>query len=133
MSICNKIKFNNDRVCVGDLRFKISLYTRSIVAPNMLANQSTEFTEDFTLLGNFWSAIKIVDGIKLFDNISLDKDSPTHLFYIRYKQGITQENWLNYNNYRYNILKVENMNERNKFLKLYCAVSGEGTKDGSKL
>ena len=120
-------------VCVGDLRFKISLYTRSIVAPNMLANQATEFTEDFTLLGNFWSAIKIVDGIKLFDNISLNKDNPTHLFYIRYKQGITQENWLKYNSYNYKILKVENLSERSKFLKLYCAISGEEAKDGSKI
>ncbi len=133
MSICNNIKFNNDRVCVGDLRFKISLYKRSVVAPNMLGNQSTEFTEDFTLISNVWSAIKIVNGVKLFDNISLDKDIPTHLFFIRYKQGITQENWLKYNNYNYKILKVENMSQRSKFLKLYCSISGEAIKDGSKL
>lgn len=133
MSICNNIKFNNDRVCVGDLRFKISLYKRSVVAPNMLGNQSTEFKEDFTLISNVWSAIKVVDGVKLFDNISLDKDIPTHLFYIRYKKDVTQENWLKYNNYNYKILKVENMSQRSKFLKLYCSISGEALKDGSKL
>jgi len=135
MSTCNKIKFNYDKVCIGDLRHKIQLYARDIVAPNnsIGAVISTEFTENFTLIGNVWSAIKINQGKDIFDEVSLDKTTITHYFYIRYKENITQENWVTYKNNRYDIKKVSNMNARDTFLKLDCVISGNVDKAGSEL
>lgn len=133
MSKCNKLQFNFDKICINDLRHRITIYERSIIAPNFLSEQSTKFTEQFTSIGNFWSAIEVRDGSNLFNDISLDKEDLTHIFYIRYNSSITQENWIVYDGYRYNILKVENMNERNTFNKIYASISGLESKDGSKL
>ena len=133
MSNCNQIKFNYDKICIRDLRHKVSIYTRSITAPNFLSEQSTKYTEDFTLVSSVWAAVQVVDGVKEFDTISLNKNSNTHNFYIRYRHNITQENWLDYQGLRYDILKISNLNLRNKFIKLYCSLSGDNTKAGSQL
>jgi len=133
MSKCKSLYFSDDRICISDLKHHIGLYTRDIVAPNFLGGTNVDYTEKFTLISNVWSAIKVINGTNEFNSVSINKTNITHFFYIRYKAGITQETWVDYRTNRYNIMKVENLNENNKYLKLYCILSGDKDKAGSQI
>lgn len=123
MAKCVRLQRTDTRICAGSLNRKIQIYARAITSPLDPTQATVDYGEDFVLVGNVWAMIKDIKGEIIFNNISID-DSPTHNFYTRFLDGITQENWVVFNNNRYNILRAESLDELNKFLWLQCVVRG---------
>lgn len=122
MATCNKIRRESDRVCIGSLNKKIKLYVRSITQS---LNNDVDYSEDFSLSIDLDAMIETLDGKTVFDGVNI-VGTATHFFYIRYDENIpiTSENWIEYASKYYNILKVENMQEENRFYKLSVVVRG---------
>lgn len=120
MAVCKTIANVRRKVCVGDLDKLIQVQTRSIQPP---AGSSVDFFEQFTEYQDFWALIQTVNGLSIFDGSGITQNI-THKIYIPYAEGITFENWVQYNGNRYRISRVENLDERNEFFLLYCIFRG---------
>lgn len=125
MPKCTFIRPKKRKVCSGDLRHKITLQTRSLTPPT-----DVDFTEDFVTLGTPFAAIITLKGVVFFDGVNTETVA-THDFIIRFRSDVTAETWILYKNQRYDILFTENYEERNTFLLMRCAKSGEDTKNMS--
>jgi SPP1 family predicted phage head-tail adaptor len=109
-------------VALGDLNEKISIQTR---------NQQSQFEsttgaaqEVFTTVATPWALVETYRGQNFFDSIEQGLN-PTHVFYIRNRPMTDEEAWLLYRDSRFDILDVENLDERSEFLKLTCRATGK--------
>ncbi len=127
MAVCEKIRIKKRQICVGDLRQKIILQTRSLTAPT-----DADFTEGFVTLGSPFAAIKTLIGTTIFDGVDTDVNA-THDFFIRYRSDVTAETWILWDNRRFDILRVENFEGRKTFLRLRCTESGDAAKNMSAI
>ena len=123
MANCLKIRPKKRTVCIGDMRYQIELNTRSIQAPTM---GGVDFGENFTATETVSAAIETKNGETVFDGSNLER-VVTHRFYIRFISGITEETWINFENNLYDILNVENLDQRSEFLLLRCTLRGPDT------
>lgn len=126
MVTCIKIDRKVKRVSIGALNRKIIVNFRSIVPPS---SGSVDFTESFIPDREVWALIETVAGVTIFDETNTAIDI-THNVYIRYYPTMTPEKWVNLlsinggvDNYL-NIMRVENLNEENRFYKLLCNIRG---------
>lgn len=123
MADCKRIKRKNRKVCIGDLSEEIVIKGRSLRAS--LPGQ-TKFSESFDAGTTVWAAIETTRGDQFFDGTSL-RTATTHIFYIRYLETVTQENFIFYKDDIYDILDVEDLDERQSFMKL--SARKRGTQD----
>jgi len=124
MPKCQRVQRKNRAVCIGDMRDKIILQSRSITAPS--ANGS-DMTESFVTTKTVWSLVETRQGIEIFDGTNLIGVA-THYFYIRYVSGLTAETWIQFKSKYYDILDVQNLEERNEFMLLRCSERGTTSK-----
>ncbi len=128
MGKCTKIRRKIKRVCSGSLNRKIVLYNRAITVPEL---GSVDYGEEFTIAKTVWSMIETPKGLTLFDGANTIRDI-THNIYIRYLNDfeVTAETWVGLlqiiqNNERYlDIIRVQNIEENNRFLLLNCSLRG---------
>lgn len=124
MPTCVKISIKHRKVCTGDLRHFILLQARDLQA----SNSSVDFIENFTDNGNVWAAIQTARaGVTVFDASNIEI-AVTHIFYIRYIAGFTQQVWIEFEGQKYDIFTVEDLDERHEFQALMCSVRGDSTK-----
>ena len=119
---CKKVDLRKQKICIGDLKHQIGLYTRDIKPSN--SGISRDY--DYTLIANVWAGIKSVNGKVDFNGIAT-LENTTDYFYIRYRDDINSQVYVLYKDKYYNILETENIDENEEFLKLYCSYMG---KDG---
>jgi SPP1 family predicted phage head-tail adaptor len=99
----------------------ITLKSRDIDAP---AEDSVDYAESFASLGSEWAQIMTIQrGPVLFDGTNTLRQV-THIFRLRYRADVTAETWVEYEDDNYAILNVENLEERNEFMYLYCFKRG---------
>lgn len=122
MPKCVKIQKPLRKVCSGDMRDKITIQVRAIKPPVDGVDFSEVFNQDKTL----WSMLETKSGVEIFDGTNL-KGVATHYFYIRYICNFTAEKWLKFKEEYYDILDVQNLDGRNEFLLLRCALRGTTT------
>lgn len=115
---------NRRIIALGDLNEKISLQTRVQQSAFESGNNSDQ--EVFSTIATPWCCVETYRGKNYFDNIEQGAN-PTHVFIIRYRPLTTQEYWIIYRGTRFDILDVENLDERSEFLKFMCKASGEVT------
>ncbi len=127
MAVCKRIKAQNRKICAGDLRNRITLQGRFIIPPT-----EDDFTERFTDTANVFAMVKTLIGTVVFDGVDTDV-AATHDFFIRYRSDVTAETWIEWNDIRYNILRVEDFDGRRTFLRLRCTESGETSKNMSAI
>lgn len=123
MPICKNIKKPLQNVCTGDMRDKIALYTRSITPPS---DNAVDFSETFDNVKNIWSMIVTKAGVEIFDGTNL-KGIATHYIYIRWFEGLTEESWILYKNKYYDIIDIQNLDERDEFYLMRCNERGTST------
>jgi SPP1 family predicted phage head-tail adaptor len=111
---CKRIKRKNRKVCIGDLSEEITIKGRTIQASLPGAQK---FTEAFAEGTTVWAAVETNRGDQFFDGTSL-RTAATHIFYIRYLAGVTQESYIEFNEILYDILDVEDLDERGQFMKI---------------
>jgi SPP1 family predicted phage head-tail adaptor len=131
MAICNKIQRESKRIAIGSLNKLIKLKIRSISSPS---SGGVDFGETFTDWQDIWAYVKTVNGVTIFDDSNIGRDV-SHDIYIRFIPDVTSEAWIEFpaqygstKDQYFDILKVENLNEENKFYRLRCALRGDSEK-----
>lgn len=104
---------------IGSLDKKITLQLRAIVAEG-----EADYTHTFTNPITVWACIDTSTGKEFFDDINQETKNITHTFYIRYRSDVTSDIWIDWLDRKFKIVSIENMDERNRFLKLYCSERG---------
>lgn len=127
MPQCKRIQSQNRKVCIGDLRNKITLQVRTIAPPS-----NVDFTEVFTSPVDVFAMVKTLIGTVVFDGVETDQ-AATHDFFIRYRADVTAETWILWDDVRYDILRVEDLDGRRTFLRLRSAESGDAGKNMSAI
>ena len=120
MPKCISIKKPSREVCIGDMRDKVVLQVRTITPPSA---GGTDFTEVFTADKTVWAMVKTKEGKEIFDGTNL-KGVVTHYVYIRYIANTTFESWVKFNSKYYDIIDVQDLDERHEFLLLRCSERG---------
>lgn len=126
MSECVRIRIPHRKICVGDLKHRISLQSRTLGTPKFGVDIEHEFSE----FKKPWSGIRTLKGTNIFSGANLD-EAPSHIFYIRYFDGLTAESWVFYKDERYRILDVENIDERDEWYAIYCNQRGNANQDST--
>lgn len=121
MSRCTRVGHNHRVICAGDLNRQIILQDRNITAPIW---GSVDFDETFSGDATVWAKVDTVTGKTFFDSVNQRDTTITHQIYIRYDSTVTAETWVQLDGRRLDILAVENLDERNEWLKLTCVDKG---------
>lgn len=122
MPKCMKLRRKKRQPCIGDLDTEITLQDRAITPPTT----TVDFTETFTENAIVWAMVNTVRGKTEFDEADVER-SITHEFTVRFLDGITSETWVLLENERYDIIDVEDFEERHDWLILRCAKLGSTT------
>lgn len=134
MATCDSIKISNKKVCIGDLIHRIDIQERAKTFSDF---DNVDVTETFTTIKSTWAAITVSKGYQSFNAVGTNSDtslnSYTHIFYIRYDKNlsISSENWIKYKEDEYNIISIQNLDERNRFFVLFAVKKGIDTKEAN--
>ncbi len=109
------------------MRAQVKLYSRALTSP---AFDSEENRQTYTLVETLPAAVQTVNGIDIFDDV--EKSGPdgvpvtaTILFFIRFRTDVTAENFLQHDGVNYQILRVESIDLRKEFMKIFAAARGD--------
>ena len=127
MPKCKKLRRKKRQVCLGDLDNQIVLQDRTITAPTSGVDASETFTTNDTVD----AMVETSRGETIFDGTNTEVDV-THKFTIRFISGITAETWISFNSDRFDILDVENLEERDEWLVLRATNRGVDTNTASQ-
>lgn len=119
---CKKIRVQPRGLCLGDLRHRITLENRSITEPDAI-----DFGEEFDKPIIVNAAVKTLMGVDVFDDNNV-LVSASHDFYIRFKEGLTSEIWINWKGKRYDVLLIENIDEVDDWMRLRSKLTGPNTR-----
>lgn len=117
------------KIAVGDMRDRIDVRKRDISAPDF--DSPAGFGESYNTLFSAWCKVKTnVSGRDSFDGVNEDTGggvilSSTHTFTIRFRDGVTSENVVQFKGNNYKINRIVNPEERNEYLELHCKVLGD--------
>lgn len=122
MARCTRIRIDHRKLCIGDLRERITLETRIITEPG-----TVDFGEGFSDVAVIPAAVKTLIGVEIFDE-SNEVVTASHDFFIRFRTDVTAEKWVKWRNDRYDILLVEEFEGRQEWLRLRCTLRGTDTR-----
>lgn len=122
MARCRNISPRRRKLCSGDMTFAITIQTRTLKGSSFgVGGHTIDFTDDTPVR----AAIQTLKpGTTIFDG---SNDRPaSHDFFINHIDfpGITAENWVLYDGRRFDILNVEPIDERKRFIRLRCNERG---------
>lgn len=126
MTECKTIKLYHRRLCAGYLDRLIEINVRQSDAMTTGAG----IDQRFNPVRKVWSALKTSKGREMFFTTNMDK-AVSHVFYIRYIDCLNSEKWICYSGEFYDIVDVENLDERNEWLAIYCNVRGSGSNEAN--
>ena len=123
MGNCARIKRRPSKVCIGDMKSYISIYTKTKQATN---TSSINPNLNLTLVASMWAMQKSVSGEEIFDGVNMI-GKITDQFFIRYGSiTINKTHILQYNGNNYNIAEViPNLEGDSEFMVLKCSISGD--------
>ena len=117
---CNKININNkSMVCIGDLRYSITIYVRGIKTP-----QNVDFGFDLSNFKIVKAGVNIVGNTADVDGTNINNIN-THIFYIRYDINATNAYLIKYIDKYYNVTSIQEVDFRRKFLRLNAIETGK--------
>jgi len=129
MPVCTFKKKKKRNVCIGDMRDEIVIQSRNLKSPIF---DGVDFIEDFQGKMTMWSLIETVSGVTVFDGAGTERDV-THLIFIRFLPGITSEEWILFNNERFDIIDSSDFDERHAFTVLRCSNTGNDINNANML
>ena len=113
---------------VGDMRNRIVIAERDIKSP---AFQSASFSQTYTKICSVWSSVETTGGNPKFSGVNT-KIAITHIFTIRYRDDITSESIIEFNNNYYKIIDPDDPSNRKQFLFLMCISKGDKTLEANQ-
>jgi len=125
MTICQNISPKKRKICAGDLRLLINIQTRAVKSNGF---DDPDYGETFTEVKQVYASIQTTRGFQSFDGVGVN-NNVTHKIYIRFDStlNISADDWVEFENDKYDIVDVENLEERNEFFILYCMKKGSET------
>ncbi len=130
MPSCSITRGRRARVCLGDLDRRVTIHNRAITPP---LYGTPDFSEAFTASATIWALIKSVDGKTFFDGVNQVDRAITHEIWIRYDSTVTAESWVELSGVLYDILRVEDMDNRHEFVKLTCSERGANSTPAAQI
>ena len=137
MSVCTFKRFKKTKLCAADLTHRIEIQSRVVGGVSF---GEVEPVAVFTTLFTRWAAIESVGGIRSaggvqnFSKVNTG-ESPTDFFYVRYEAALSElevsNNVILFNNKRFRILSIENINRDNSTLVIQCTDRGDEDKEAS--
>ena len=123
--ICRSFKKNINKVCVGDLDKRVKIQTSSISPIN---SPNSVSTTAFSTILTVWAMIKTNANSRYIDGVNIENVLNTD-FFIRYTSSIDfeQQLWIEFNNNRFKITSIENIDKDNKFIRLRTSEKGTKT------
>lgn len=124
MPICKKIKAFHRKGCIGDMRWRIDLFTATIKSPPI--DTGVDYSIVKTPFATVWASVKTLENVSIFDSMNTEQ-TISHEFVIRFLPGLTQEKYLRYPagiGQYYNIVYVEDFENRHEFMLLKCNIKG---------
>ena len=120
---CRSLKPNLNKVCIADLNSKIKIQTTSEVYSN---NPDTVPTAQFVDIVEMWALINTGESFQYKDGVQIDNRINTD-FYIMYTTQIdfTQTLWVEYDNNKYKVINVNNIDEQGNFVRLRTVKTGD--------
>lgn len=122
MSVCVTIRGKKHKLCAGDLDRILTLENRAIVPP--LDIDDVDYTENFVGDGDEMCMIETISGKEVFDESNQLIGVIDTRFYIYFRDDITAETWVLFEDDRYSIIKVTDLDLRHEWLKLECDSRG---------
>ena len=116
---CKPIKIDHRGVCAGSMDRRITISDRTLDAPT----DDIDYGHSFDNSKTVWAGLKTKQGRQSFYTTNTE-ETVTHVFYVRWFNTITANKWVSYQSETYNIVEVENIDERSEFAALYCNVRG---------
>ena len=123
MASCKTISRPANRICIGDLKSKVTLYVRQLTQSNTGLDdvdyaiaQNTEIT--------VFARIDTTRGGEYFDGVN-QNIRPTHRIYIRWRTDLDISNGVLVNGERLKVLNFYNLNEENRFAVIECTNRGD--------
>ena len=127
MAICTRIKGERREICIGDMDRVVTLQTRALGLDDNNIDATEVFVSD---PGEVFALVKTVRGETYFDGVNQERDI-THHFYTYYIPGFTAESWALLDGERYDVLEVEDLDERHVFMLLRATNRGLDSKVAS--
>lgn len=118
------------KICVGDLKKKCTIETRSISDQNFGV---TKPSINFSVLFTGYFLVQTIQGTKRFSGVNIEKEA-THIFVCRWRASISNidgagEHFLRQSAKLYRVLRITNINEENDYLLFQCTERGIDTNE----
>ncbi len=111
------------------MRDRVKLQSRDITEP---AFGATDFDEQFEGASEVWAMVKTTAGKTFFNGVSADIVI-SHEIYIRHDHTVTSETWVELKDgRRLDVVNVEDLEDRNEFMRLLCTERGDKTKEATR-
>ncbi len=133
---CPRKRFQQTKICIGDLRNFITVQLRSQSAAGFDDNEPTEV---FTAIGTTFAGIKTSSGFAvstaLFAGVGIDNVG-THTFTVSYSPLYNSvekgNNFILFDSRRFKILRREINDENKQFINLFCNERGSVDQSASE-
>ena len=123
--ICYKAK-----VCENRFTTQISIQDSEI---DPVTGGRVDANKTFTEVQQVMAMVETIDGYESFDDVGQLAGVASHLVTFPYISGIHSQQWVKIGSIFYDILKVENLNEANKFTCLWCSETGPDSNSNNEL
>ena len=115
---------------MGDLNEQIIIWDRSITPPLFNTSEQTQaYTNSLTI----WAGVNTIRGKEIFNGTQL-VGVMTHIILVRFDpaRDITEQNVVEFKGSYYDILGVQNLEERDEWLELSCGILGDKTQEDNQ-
>lgn len=139
MEKCVKLRRRNRKPVVGDMNQRIAIIARSITPPD---HGDAEFDQTLSVAGSnntVWAMVETADGSEIFDGLDISR-AHTHTVYTRFDElwfpvaGPDSSYMLQLEDERLvDVLRIENLDNRRRFIKIYCSERGDKDLAGAQL
>lgn len=119
MPSCGFIKPKASRVCVGKMDQFVQAYSRKITPAEI------SHTQDLKPAFNFWAMIETRRGTSRFDGVNVERGADTTVFRTHYGVKFAKKQILKFNNKYFEVDRIENLNEENRFLEVTAIELGD--------
>ena len=120
MPRCVNVGRRKKQICTGDLDLLATVQGRALTPPTSGVDATETFTD---LNADIWIMMETGKGTVFFDDTSTEI-SVTHNIGLVYIAGLTAENWILFEGRRFDILFVEDFDERHEYQWLRCNERG---------
>lgn len=127
MPKCTTIRKKHRQVCVGDLEDFGTVNSRALSKAN---SGDVDFAETFTEKLQLFMLIESKRGETIFDEVDVEQ-VVTHHIYVPFIDGLTSEDWIDVETKRFDIIDVEDLDNRHEFQLCRCTNRGLATKEAT--